>query len=453
MAGPGTTLDGRASPSSRSKPIAELRRVYRPEHARFTFERHRLAPGRHPAGRGVDASEGIALDDRRASRTHATFVVASRSHRMRVADEDSRHGTFVNGQPVDEAWLSDGDRVRLGDTFFVVRYLAHDLEDAEIDTIVGHSPSTMALRSDINKVAPHEIDVLIQGESGTGKELVAAAIHAASGREGPFIAVNCAAIVSTLAESQLFGHRAGAFSGAVDDQEGFFRAAEGGTLFLDEIGDLPAALQPKLLRALEQREVVPVGESTPQPVDVRVVAATHRDLEDAVQEGAFRGDLLSRLDQFRLALDSLQNRPEDVAQLVAHFLGDDADRVDPDLFEALWTHRWPYNVRSLRAALRELSVRGTEQERWAPALLAHRLQTASTSPKLPGAPSSASHEARDDETSTPARSTPSRDELIAVVEKHRGNVQAVSREVGRSRMQVYRWLEQYDIDIADYRDA
>ncbi len=450
MAGPGTTLDGRASLSSRNKPIAELRRVYQPEPPRFTFERFRLAPGRHPAGRGVDASEGIALDDRRASRTHATFVVASRSHRMRVADEDSRHGTFVNGQPIDEAWLSDGDRVRLGDTFFVVRYLSHDLEDAKLDSIVGQSPSTTALRNDIAKVAPHEIDVLVQGESGTGKELVAAAIHAASGRKGPFIPVNCAAIVSTLAESQLFGHRAGAFSGAVDDQEGFFRAASGGTLFLDEIGDLPSALQPKLLRALEQREVVPVGESKPHPVDVRVVAATHRDLEGAVEEGAFRGDLLSRLDQFRLVLDSLQSRPEDVAQLVAHFLGDDADRVDPDLFEALWTHRWPYNVRSLRAALRELEVRGSNEERWTPDLLAHRLDSALTSPKPTREGSSAG--ARSDDEATPARTTPSREELIAVVEKHRGNVQAVSREVGRSRMQVYRWLEQYDIDLADYRD-
>jgi len=448
MAGPGTTLDGRATRSSRTKPIAVLRCVYRPETPRLQLETRRLAPGRHRAGRGVDPDEGIALDDHRASRLHASFIVASRSHRMRVADEDSRHGTFVNGQPVDEAWLSDGDRVRLGDSFFVVRYLPPDHEDAEIETIVGRAPSTCALRRDILQVATHDIDVLIQGESGTGKELVASAIHTASGRSGAFVPVNCAAIVDTLAESQLFGHRAGAFSGAVDDQEGFFRAADGGTLFLDEVGDLPPALQPKLLRALEQREVLPIGESIAQPVDVRVVAATHRDLDEAVSNGDFRGDLMSRLDQFRLTLSPLQHRPEDIAELIAHFLGGDADRLEPDLFEAIWRHAWPYNVRSLRAALRELAVRGAREKRWSPSLLAHRL----TSPGLAAMPTRPS--STDQGTSTPStsRTTPSRDELVALVEKHRGNVQAVSREVGRSRMQVYRWLEQYDIDLAEYRD-
>jgi len=193
-----------------------------------------------------------------------------------------------------------------------------------------------------------------------------------------------------------------------------------------------------------------VGETQPRPVDVRVVSATHRDLDEAVEAGDFRGDLMSRLDQFRLALDPLSNRPEDVAELVAHFLGGDADRVEPDLFEALWTQRWPYNVRSLKAALRELAVRGNDEERWTAPLLAHRLD-ATTGPHEP-APTTPST-GQDPAAAKPSRTTPSREELVALVQKHRGNVQAVSREVGRSRMQVYRWLEQYDIDLADHREG
>ena len=220
---------------------------------------YRLSTGRHLVGRSIEDDEGITLDDARASRHHATFHVSSRTARVRVADEESRNGTWVNGERVDEAWLEDGDVIRLADSHLLFRVQPADEDDADIAGLVGTAPAVRALRSTLSRVASHDVVVLITGQSGTGKEVAARAIHELSDREGPFVAINCAAIPEQLAESQLFGHKAGAFTGASQDHEGLFRAAHHGTVFLDEIGDLPTPLQPKLLRALEERAVVPVG--------------------------------------------------------------------------------------------------------------------------------------------------------------------------------------------------
>jgi two-component system nitrogen regulation response regulator GlnG len=221
--------------------------------------------------------------------------------------------------------------------------------------LVGRNPAMVELYKTIGRVAPTDAAVLIRGESGTGKELVASAIHYHSRRsEGSFVAVNMAAIPSELIEAELFGHERGAFTGAVEARVGRFRQAHGGTLFLDEVGDLPLALQAKLLRVLQEQQVTPLGGRQPIPVDVRILAATHEDLEAAVQEGRFREDLYFRLNVVPIQVVSLRERREDIPLLVQHFI----ERFSSELglakrwptesaLEALVQHSWPGNVREL----------------------------------------------------------------------------------------------------------
>ena len=235
-----------------------------------------------------------------------------------------------------------GLRVRLG-------------EELTLHELVGDSPPMRRLKDIIAKVAPTGCPVLIEGESGTGKELVAAAIHRLSPRaRGPFIPVNCSAIPADLIESELFGHVRGAFTGAVSDSSGLFRSANDGSLFLDEIVELPTTLQAKLLRVLQDMEVRPVGSSKSIPVDVRVVAATNRDLEQAMAQGALRQDLYYRLDVVRVSLPPLRERREDIPALVHHFLRRFNAKlrrtvrgISPEALAALVTHDFPGNVREL----------------------------------------------------------------------------------------------------------
>jgi DNA-binding NtrC family response regulator len=220
--------------------------------------------------------------------------------------------------------------------------------------LVFADPASRHLLSYIEKLAPSEAPVLISGETGTGKELVARHIHQLSGRTGPFLAVNCGAISDHLAESELFGHEAGSFTGAVGRREGWFEAANGGTLFLDEIGDLPLAMQVKLLRVLQEREVVRIGSRKSIAVDIRLVAATNIDLDHAVSAGRFRIDLLYRLNIAQARLPPLRERPGDVLPLAQHFLRTYSQRMnipEPDLSpaagDALRGHAWPGNIREL----------------------------------------------------------------------------------------------------------
>ena len=236
------------------------------------------------------------------------------------------------------------------------------------DRLVGSSSALLEIFKTVGKVAPRNVPVLITGESGTGKELVAHAIHAASPRaEGPFIAINAAAIPRELLESELFGHERGAFTGATNSRTGRFREASGGTLFLDEIGDMPIELQAKLLRVLQSGEVTPVGGRHPESVDVRIIAATHRDLDERVREGSFREDLLYRLRVVPMSIPPLRERIEDVRTLALHFV----ERYAPELaegpvslpdatIERLERHDWPGNVRELENAIKRALVLSTE---------------------------------------------------------------------------------------------
>jgi transcriptional regulator with PAS, ATPase and Fis domain len=259
------------------------------------------------------------------------------------------------------------------------------------------------------------------------------------------VVVNCAAIPETLAESALFGHVAGAFTGARRDAKGYFRAADGGTLFLDEVGELPENVQAKLLHAIEERAVVPVGATSPVQCDVRFVAATTVDLEAAVATGKFRPDLYARLADLVLELPPLRTRREDILPLMGLFLSEHAPPMHPDLAEQLVLYPWPFNVRGLKTVATELEVRGQGRAYLEPDLIRHRLTVAESTvtlerpaPPVPNAKRS---------------SPPTRDEIIASLREHSGVVAEVGRAMGRSRKQVYRWLERFEIDPEDYRGS
>ncbi|MCA9618596.1 MAG: sigma 54-interacting transcriptional regulator [Myxococcales bacterium] len=394
-----------------------------------------LARGATALGRGEAADIRIEADSR-VSRDHA--VLDLRDGRVRITDRGSRYGTWVNGSRVEAERLADGDVLRIGDTHLLIRWKSAMPMDGPVATIVGRAPGIAALRHEIAAVASSSLTVLVMGESGVGKEVVARAIHDLSGRRGAFLALNCAAIPAALAESQLFGHVAGAFTGATEASPGLFRAADGGTLFLDEIGDMPLALQPKLLRVLEQSEVLAVGATKPTRFDARVIAATHRDLRHEVAAGRFRGDLHARISQFQVPVPPLRERREDILLLLEHAAPRHAP-LAPELVAALLAHPFPYNVRELIGIAGELDIRGRGRDLLTIDLLAHRLApVAIESPPPPRAIRATATTKRD--------APPTRDELLALLEHHEGSVRAVAKATGRSRAQVYRWLQKHDID-------
>ena len=228
--------------------------------------------------------------------------------------------------------------------------------DRRFEQIIGNSSALEAVLEQVERVAPTDSTVIIQGETGTGKELIAHAIHNLSSRCGrPFVRLNCAAIPLDLLESELFGHEKGAFTGAIAQKIGRFELADKGTLFLDEIGDIPPALQPKLLRVLQEQEFERLGSTRTHQVDVRLVAATNRDLEEMVNDGQFRSDLYYRLNVFPVQLPPLRERREDIPALVSHFaerfgqrMGRQIDSIPPETMSALSSYQWPGNIRELQ---------------------------------------------------------------------------------------------------------
>jgi two-component system, NtrC family, response regulator AtoC len=236
---------------------------------------------------------------------------------------------------------------------------------AALDGIIGHSTVMQALTNLVLKVAPHDCTVLIRGESGTGKELVARSVQKNSKRaNGPFVTLNCGAIPDTLTEAVLFGHEKGAFTGASSDKRGLFEAAHGGTIFLDEIGELPLSTQVKLLRALQEREIVRLGATRPIKVDVRVIAATNRDLRSMISDGQFRPDLFYRIATFEIQVPPLRERREDIPSLVPHFLDKLSSQarlertvtIEQDALNSLSSHDWLGNVRELENVINRLIV-------------------------------------------------------------------------------------------------
>jgi two-component system response regulator HydG len=300
---------------------------------------------------GQSSRNDLVLRDERVSRRHCVIEVARGC--VRVRDLNSTNGTLVNGLRVTSADLTAGGTIALGRT-----QLRIAVADDGKHELVGDSEPMKQLRGVIRQYAVARLPILIVGETGTGKELVARALHDQSGRKGAFIPVNCGAIQKELVESELFGHERGAFTGAVTPRKGVFQEADGGTLFLDEIGELPLSLQPRLLRALETGTVRPVGTNRELKVDVRVVAATHVDLEAAIGRGHFRQDLYYRLAAAIVETPSLRARPSDLPALVERFLEADAPgySLDDGALAKLAEHSWPGNVRELRNVLKRATA-------------------------------------------------------------------------------------------------
>jgi len=303
--------------------------------------------------------------------------------------------------------------------------------------IVTRNPVMEEVLAKARLVAAGDASLLIRGESGTGKELLARAIHAASPRrDRPFVAINCGAIPEPLLESELFGHVKGAFTGAVRDNRGLFQAADGGTLLLDEIGDMPPALQVKLLRVLQEKQVRPVGGSQHIPVDVRVISATHRDLAAAMAVGTFREDLYYRLKVVALSLPSLAERREDIPLLAGHFLGELAARykkfvagLAPEAVELLVSASWPGNVRQLHNVIEQSVVLATT-----PLIPASLVQQAI-------------HREQAEYTSfEQARHKFERDYLAQLLKITDGNVTQASRMAKRNRTEFYKLLQRHQLD-------
>ena len=401
---------------------------------------------------------GLIVPDREVSRAHAR-VELDASGALHIVDLGSRNGMHVDGVTCKRAPLRHGTVIRLGASMLLhvdVAVRSGELMRGETGRLLGYSVAMQRVRGDIELIARRPTSVLILGETGVGKELVAEQIHEQSGRRGRFVAVNCAAIAEGVAESELFGHIAGAFTGAAARTDGLFTAADGGTLFLDEVGELPAPLQAKLLRALETGEIRPVGTSAAKRVDVRVIAATHRDLHADVAKGSFRADLLARLAGWTIEIPPLRARREDILRLADGLMtGHSLWRpIAPSAAEALLLHDWPYNVRELRQTLHAAVVRAQRAdalrlEHLPDALAARVLARGSHTPSS---------------TPTPARLQvgvglagalrklpPPREELLRLLAQCHGNVQLVADYYGKDRRQVYRWLEKEGIDPGPLR--
>jgi transcriptional regulator with PAS, ATPase and Fis domain len=422
-----------------------------------------ILPNTTPTLIGSAPSSNLVLPVHAVSRAHAELN-RERGHWL-LRDRNSTNGTFVDGFRIREARLEHGQELRIGDAIlkFVAsgaeNYLpyridgslapgARRLSSEALGLIGGYQMDLVAhqiervAREPANAASP--LSVLILGESGTGKEVVAQAIHKKSGRRGPFRAVNCAALPKDLVESELFGYRRGAFSGAHRDKPGLIRTAHKGTLLLDEIGDMPLEAQAKLLRVLQSKELFPLGATEPETVDVRIIGATHQNLDQLLTAGKFRQDLFARLNEYDLSLPPLRDRKEDLFMLLSEFYrrhGGSELKVTFQFMTALFNYDWPYNVRELESCAKRCVVLSDGQplgERLLPEDILEEMEDYGQA-----------YIAGDPERGEPA--TPSREELLSLLARHQGNVAAVGRELGKARMQIHRWLKRYGIDINDHR--
>ncbi|HII0340778.1 two-component system response regulator GlrR [Klebsiella pneumoniae] len=316
-------------------------------------------------------------------------------------------------------------------------------DEAWRQAIVTRSPLMLRLLEQAGMVAQSDVSVLINGQSGTGKEIVAQAIHNASPRhDKPFVAINCGALPEQLLESELFGHARGAFTGAVSNREGLFQAAEGGTLFLDEIGDMPVALQVKLLRVLQERKVRPLGSNRDIEINVRIISATHRDLPKAMARGEFREDLFYRLNVVNLKIPPLSERTEDIPLLANHLLRQSADRHKPfvrafssDAMKWLMAAKWPGNVRQLVNVI-EQCVALTSSPVIGDALVEQALEGENTA--LP--------------TFVEARNQFELNYLRKLLQITKGNVTHAARMAGRNRTEFYKLLSRHELDANDFKE-
>jgi DNA-binding NtrC family response regulator len=389
----------------------------------------------------------LKFPDDRMSSTHADLI--RELGVWSLHDCDSRNGVFVNGARRSTAELESGDIVEMGHTIFLFEEgetsssgEPADLDGASLESLplATLNPSLSTQLGELERVASTQISVVITGESGTGKEVTARAVHELSNRPGQFVAVNCGAIPGSLIETELFGYRKGAFSGATEDRQGLIRAADKGTLFLDEIGDLPLASQTAFLRVIQELEVTPVGATRSIAVDLRVVAATHRSLDALVEQGKFRADLLARISGYTLRLPPLRERKADLGLLIAgllrRYVGADAEKVrfSTGAARALFRYDWPMNVRELEKCLQTACV-VAGGARIESAHLPREIQSAAS----PEERAPVKRTLTDQESAR-------REQIIRFLRDNRGSVSATARSMGKARSQLQRWLKVYGID-------
>jgi transcriptional regulator with PAS, ATPase and Fis domain len=387
----------------------------------------------------------LSLADSRVSSAHARLT----RHGVAWTFEDvgSKNGSFVNGVRVDTAPMADGDCLQIGQTMLVFRAHLPTPDRAPIDLeAMARVPALatlvplLARDLDVLAVAAESnVPVLLVSETGTGKELLARALHSLSRRKGDFVPVNCGGLPATLLESVLFGHKRGAFSGAVADQMGLVRAANGGTLLLDEVGDMSLAAQAAVLRTMQDGEVLPVGATQPVHVDLRVISATHHDLEERVGDGAFREDLFSRLCGFAFRLPALRERREDIGLLAGVLLRQLASdghtpALSPEAGLALLRYDWPRNVRELEKSLAHavaLAGKGLIGMEHLPQAIRHPTERGGRS--------------------LPHGNDELRERLVGLLKQSRGNVSLVAHAMRTSRSQVHRWMKRFGLQPGEFR--
>ncbi len=386
---------------------------------------------------GTSPACDVVLSDPTVSSHHLELRLDEEGCLLR--DHASTNGTFVAGMRVREVYLEDGAQIVAGETTLRLKLLDGHVEiplspHHRFGALIGGSPVMRAAFAILERAAATDSTVLIEGESGTGKELAARAVHEASARhDGPYVVCDCGAVTATLAESLLFGHARGAFTGAVETRTGVFEEASGGTLVLDEIGELPLDLQPKLLRAVESRTVTRVGETQARPVDLRLIACTNRNLDAEVHAGRFRQDLFFRLSVIAVRLPPLRDRRDDLAPLIQHLLAG-RPALPRHVVDLLAGHRWPGNVRELRNVLERLTVLPDLDPTTLLDGVAERDADQPAEVTLPY------HEAKQRQLERFERAY-----LEHLLELHGGNISEVSRVAGLSRQTCYRLMHKHGI--------
>ncbi|HEY3498523.1 MAG TPA: sigma 54-interacting transcriptional regulator [Polyangiaceae bacterium] len=390
---------------------------------------------------GREPGSDILVEAEQVSRRHA--LVRRNGPLLVVEDLGSRNGTYVDGRRIEKAPLEAGSLLRVGESLALISAL-FDRDDPRFGELAPGffgGPTLARRMRDLARVAASDLSVVVQGRTGCGKEVVARALHRLSAQRGQFVPINCAALPASLAESQLFGHKRGAFTGAERNEVGFIGSANGGTLFFDEVLDLALPIQAKLLRVLQEHEYVPVGETRGVPVSLRVVAASQRPLEQAVAAGEFREDLFARLNGYRFILPTLAERREDIPYLLRHFLanrfGGRPPLVRARLVETLCLHAWPRNVRELETVAKRLSVLHGHEEELRHEHLSDVLDSAEDA------------NARD--TSDAAQDDQTGRDLVAALSENGGNVVRAAQKLGISRARAYRIMLALGIDAERYR--
>jgi transcriptional regulator with GAF, ATPase, and Fis domain len=411
---------------------------------------------------GAMDDNDLVINHETVSRYHCKVIQEPDGYIL--LDQQSTNGTFINNIRIREAYLKPGCTLQIGQVEFSFYFADEKVpivpsRKDRLGPLVGRSIKMREIYGIIEKIAPTGTTVVIEGETGTGKEVVAQSIHQLSDRkEGSLMVFDCGAVPENLIESELFGHEKGSFTGAIMTRQGLFEMAHGGTLFLDELGELSLDLQPKLLRALEQREIRRVGSNKPIKVDVRVIAATNRNLEEEVRAGRFREDLFYRLSVVRIALPPLRDRPEDIALLTRHLLENGGfnrrndgslrvEDVDRETLDLLAGYQWPGNVRELVNVI-ERAISFAEGGVVCAADLPETIRLAGSNPGVSAATGEVTFKDAKERWITSFE----RDYILALLKKNNGNISHAAREADIDRKYFRKLMRKYGIDAQDFTE-